>query len=77
MEAAGGRDPLVNLRQLVQVVEQGGDAEDLVEARKLEMFLDRCSFSPQGTPDQPCRAAPCPSTSPMPFTRTSATRPWA
>src|SRR3984957_17817804 len=41
MEAAGGRDPLANLRQLVQVLEHGGDAEDLVEHAKLEMFLDQ------------------------------------
>jgi GTP pyrophosphokinase/guanosine-3',5'-bis(diphosphate) 3'-pyrophosphohydrolase len=49
MEAAGGRDPLVNLRHLVQVLEQGGDAEDLVEHAKLEMFLDQVFvFSPKG-----------------------------
>ncbi len=44
-EAEGGRDPLVNLRHLVQVLEHGGDAEELVEHAKLEMFLDRCSCS--------------------------------
>ncbi len=49
MEAAGGRDPLANLRQLVQVVEAGGDAEDLVEHAKLEMFLDQVFvFTPKG-----------------------------
>jgi guanosine-3',5'-bis(diphosphate) 3'-pyrophosphohydrolase len=49
MEAAGGRDPLVNLRHLVQVLEQGGDAEDLVEHAKLEMFLDQVFvFTPKG-----------------------------
>jgi len=49
MEAAGGRDPLVNLRQLVQVLEHGGDAEDLVEHAKLEMFLDQVFvFTPKG-----------------------------
>ena len=48
-EAAGGRDPLVNLRQLVQVLEHGGDAEDLVEHAKLEMFLDQVFvFTPKG-----------------------------
>ena len=39
--ADGGRDPLVNLRQLVQVLEHGGDSEELVEHAKLEMFLDQ------------------------------------
>ena len=48
-EAAGGRDPLDNLRQLVQVLEHGGDAEDLVEHAKLEMFLDQVFvFTPKG-----------------------------
>ena len=46
---AGGRDPLVNLRHLVQVLEHGGDAEDLVEHAKLEMFLDQVFvFTPKG-----------------------------
>jgi len=49
MEAEGGRDPLANLRQLVQVLEHGGDAEDLVEHAKLEMFLDQTFvFTPKG-----------------------------
>jgi GTP pyrophosphokinase/guanosine-3',5'-bis(diphosphate) 3'-pyrophosphohydrolase len=49
MEAEGGRDPLANLRQLVQVLEHGGDAEDLVENAKLEMFLDQTFvFTPKG-----------------------------
>jgi len=49
MEAAGGRDPLVNLRQLVQLLEHGGDAEDLVEHAKLEMFVDQVFvFTPKG-----------------------------
>ena len=48
-EADGGRDPLNNLRQLVQVLENGGDAEDLVEHAKLEMFLDQVFvFTPKG-----------------------------
>ena len=48
-EEAGGRDPLVNLRHLVQVLEHGGDAEDLVEHAKLEMFLDQVFvFTPKG-----------------------------
>jgi GTP pyrophosphokinase/guanosine-3',5'-bis(diphosphate) 3'-pyrophosphohydrolase len=47
--AAGGSDPLANLRQLVQVLEQGGDAEDLLEHAKLEMFLDQVFvFTPKG-----------------------------
>ena len=48
-EEAGGRDPLANLRHLVQVLEHGGDAEDLVEHAKLEMFLDQVFvFTPKG-----------------------------
>ena len=48
-QEAGGRDPLVNLRHLVQVLEHGGDAEDLVEHAKLEMFLDQVFvFTPKG-----------------------------
>jgi len=39
----------VNLRHLVQVLEDGGDAEDLVEHAKLEMFLDQVFvFTPKG-----------------------------
>ena len=49
MQAAGGRDPLANLRHLVQVLEHGGDAEDLVEHAKMEMFLDQVFvFTPKG-----------------------------
>ena len=49
MEAAGGRDPLANLRELLQVLEHGGDAEDLVEHAKLELFLDQVFvFTPKG-----------------------------
>ena len=45
----GGRDPLVNLRHLVQVLDHGGEAEDLVEHAKLEMFLDQVFvFTPKG-----------------------------
>jgi GTP pyrophosphokinase/guanosine-3',5'-bis(diphosphate) 3'-pyrophosphohydrolase len=45
----GGRDPLANLRHLVQVLDHGGDAEDLVEHAKLEMFLDQAFvFTPKG-----------------------------
>ncbi len=48
--AAGGRDPLVNLRNLVQLLEHGGDADDLVEHAKLEMFLDQVFvFTPKGS----------------------------
>jgi GTP pyrophosphokinase/guanosine-3',5'-bis(diphosphate) 3'-pyrophosphohydrolase len=47
--AAGGADPLENLRQLVQVLEQGGDAEDLLEHARMEMFLDQVFvFTPKG-----------------------------
>ena len=45
----GGRDPLINLRHLVQVLDNGGDGEDLVEHTKLEMFLDQVFvFTPKG-----------------------------
>ncbi len=49
-EEGGGRDPLQNLRHLVQVLEHGGgDVEDLVEHAKLEMFLDQVFvFTPKG-----------------------------
>jgi len=48
-EADGGRDPLNNLRQLVQLLEHGGDVEELVEHAKLEMFLDQAFvFTPKG-----------------------------
>jgi GTP pyrophosphokinase/guanosine-3',5'-bis(diphosphate) 3'-pyrophosphohydrolase len=47
--AEGGRDPLINLRQLAQMLELGGDAEELVEHAKLEMFLDQVFvFTPKG-----------------------------
>ncbi|MGI9169081.1 MAG: RelA/SpoT family protein, partial [Caulobacteraceae bacterium] len=46
---AGGADPLASLRQWVQVLDQGGDAEDLLEHAKLEMFLDQVFvFTPKG-----------------------------
>ena len=49
MEAEGGRDPLANLRQLVQMLEHGGDSEDLVEHAKMELFLDQVFvFTPKG-----------------------------
>jgi GTP pyrophosphokinase/guanosine-3',5'-bis(diphosphate) 3'-pyrophosphohydrolase len=48
-EREGGSDPLENLRQLVQVLDQGGDAEDLLEHAKMEMFLDQVFvFTPKG-----------------------------
>jgi len=47
-EAAGGLDPLANLRALVQLMEHG-DTEELVEHAKLEMFLDQVFvFTPKG-----------------------------
>ena len=47
--AAGGRDPLANLRQLVQLLEHGGDAEELLEHARLEMYLDQVFvFTPKG-----------------------------
>ena len=45
----GGRDPLINLRQLVQLMEHGGDADEMVEHAKLEMYLDQVFvFTPKG-----------------------------
>ena len=47
--ADGGRDPLNNLRHLVQLLEHGGDVDELVEHAKLEMFLDQSFvFTPKG-----------------------------
>src|SRR5690606_11084137 len=49
MHAEGGRDPLQNLRHLVQVMEHSGEADDWVEHPKLEMFLDQVFvFTPKG-----------------------------
>jgi len=49
MAADGGRDPLQNLRHLVQVIEHGEGGEDWVEHAKLEMYLDQVFvFSPKG-----------------------------
>jgi GTP pyrophosphokinase/guanosine-3',5'-bis(diphosphate) 3'-pyrophosphohydrolase len=48
-QADGGRDPLNNIRQLVQVFGHGGDPDELVEHAKLEMFLDQTFvFTPKG-----------------------------
>ena len=45
---AGGRDPMANIRHLVQMIEQG-DIDELVENTKLEMFLDQAFvFTPKG-----------------------------
>ncbi|WP_292070574.1 RelA/SpoT family protein [Brevundimonas sp. UBA7534] len=49
MERGGGRDPLQNLRHLVQVIEHGEGGEDWVEHAKLEMYLDQVFvFTPKG-----------------------------
>ncbi len=49
MEADGGRNPLHNLRHLVQVIEHGEGGEDWVEHAKLEMYLDQVFvFTPKG-----------------------------
>ncbi len=49
MEREGGRDPLQNLRHLVQVIEHGEGGEDWVEHAKLEMYLDQVFvFTPKG-----------------------------
>jgi GTP pyrophosphokinase/guanosine-3',5'-bis(diphosphate) 3'-pyrophosphohydrolase len=48
-QAGGGRDPLNNIRQLVQVLGHGGEPDELVEHTKLEMFLDQTFvFTPKG-----------------------------
>jgi GTP pyrophosphokinase/guanosine-3',5'-bis(diphosphate) 3'-pyrophosphohydrolase len=47
--ADGGRDPLMNLRHLVQLLEHGGDVDELIEHAKLEMFLDQVFvYTPKG-----------------------------
>ncbi|WGM31198.1 bifunctional (p)ppGpp synthetase/guanosine-3',5'-bis(diphosphate) 3'-pyrophosphohydrolase [Brevundimonas sp. NIBR11] len=49
MAKDGGRDPLLNLRHLVQVIEHGEGGEDWVEHAKLEMYLDQVFvFTPKG-----------------------------
>ncbi len=49
MEEGGGRDPLLTLRHLVQVIEHGEGGEDWVEHAKLEMYLDQVFvFTPKG-----------------------------
>lgn len=49
MEKDGGRDPLANLRHLVQVAETGEGGDDWVEHAKLEMYLDQVFvFTPKG-----------------------------
>ncbi len=49
MEKDGGRDPLQNLRHLVQVIEHGEGGEDWVEHAKLEMYLEQVFvFTPKG-----------------------------
>ncbi|MFT4077155.1 MAG: bifunctional (p)ppGpp synthetase/guanosine-3',5'-bis(diphosphate) 3'-pyrophosphohydrolase [Asticcacaulis sp.] len=45
----GGRNPMNSLRNIVNIVENGGDSEDWVEHAKMEMFLDQVFvFSPKG-----------------------------
>ena len=48
-EQSGGIDPLNNLGALVQVLNNSGDPDELVEHAKLEMFLDNTFvFTPKG-----------------------------
>ncbi len=50
MEEGGGRDPLLTLRHLVQVIEHGEGDKDWVEHAKLEMYLDQVFvFTPKGS----------------------------
>ncbi len=45
----GGRNPMNSLRNIVSIVESGGDSEDWVEHAKMEMFADQVFvFSPKG-----------------------------
>jgi len=45
----GGRNPMNSLRNIVNIVESGGDSEDWVEHAKMEMYLDQVFvFSPKG-----------------------------
>ncbi|MGA9657775.1 MAG: bifunctional (p)ppGpp synthetase/guanosine-3',5'-bis(diphosphate) 3'-pyrophosphohydrolase [Asticcacaulis sp.] len=45
----GGRNPMNSLRNIVNIVESGGDSEDWVEHAKMEMYLDSVFvFSPKG-----------------------------
>ncbi len=45
----GGRNPINSLRNIVSIVESGGDSEDWVEHAKMEMYLDQVFvFSPKG-----------------------------
>ncbi|WP_083811554.1 RelA/SpoT family protein, partial [Asticcacaulis biprosthecium] len=47
--ANGGRNPIAALRDIVSIVESGGDSEDWVEHAKMEMFTDQVFvFSPKG-----------------------------
>ncbi|MDI7774367.1 bifunctional (p)ppGpp synthetase/guanosine-3',5'-bis(diphosphate) 3'-pyrophosphohydrolase [Asticcacaulis sp. EMRT-3] len=47
--ADGGRNPINSLRNIVSIVENGGDSEDWVEHAKMEMYLDQVFvFSPKG-----------------------------
>jgi GTP diphosphokinase / guanosine-3',5'-bis(diphosphate) 3'-diphosphatase len=45
----GGTDPLAPLRNLVEILEHGGDPEEFLENAKLEMFQDQVfAFTPKG-----------------------------
>jgi GTP diphosphokinase / guanosine-3',5'-bis(diphosphate) 3'-diphosphatase len=45
----GGRNPLNSIRNIVTIVENGGDSEEWVEHAKLEMYLDQVfCFTPKG-----------------------------
>ncbi|HVZ29168.1 MAG TPA: RelA/SpoT AH/RIS domain-containing protein, partial [Asticcacaulis sp.] len=47
--SVNGRNPLNSLRNIVTIVESGGDSEDWVEHAKMEMYLDQVFvFSPKG-----------------------------
>jgi GTP pyrophosphokinase/guanosine-3',5'-bis(diphosphate) 3'-pyrophosphohydrolase len=47
--AAGGSDPTDNIRELVQVLEQGGGTGEVIEHARLELYLDQVFvFTPKG-----------------------------
>lgn len=48
-DASNSRDPLAPLRNLVEILEHGGDPEEFLENAKLEMFQDQVfAFTPKG-----------------------------
>ena len=62
------------LRRTIESLAEGSSPEEFLEHTKLELFLDQVfCFTPNGRSDRVAAVARRRSTSPMPFTRTSAT----